>query len=136
MTRHNDGYRKGKTGRLSFEQFMVWDEPCHALHGNDRKANPIPPPGETDRHVVTGATLDELGEELLHKPVTYSDIDEIIGAIEGLGFDLEGPSPPATPTSAPCWRVPGTARSPPRCEGPPASTRWARSTRSTARSAR
>jgi succinate dehydrogenase/fumarate reductase flavoprotein subunit len=45
-------------------QFMVWDEPCHALHGNDRKANPIPPPGETDRHVVTGATLDELGENL------------------------------------------------------------------------
>jgi 3-oxosteroid 1-dehydrogenase len=45
-------------------QFMIWDEPCHALHGNDRKANPIPPPGEGDRHVVTGTTLDELGENL------------------------------------------------------------------------
>src|SRR5437773_240327 len=27
-----------------------------------------------------GLTLDELGEELLHRPVTYADIDEIIGA--------------------------------------------------------
>src|SRR5205823_5676461 len=45
-------------------QFMVWDEPCHALHGNDRRANPIPPPGQTDRHVVTGATLDELADNL------------------------------------------------------------------------
>lgn len=46
-------------------QFMVWDEPCHALHGNDRRANPIPPAGQTDRHVVTGATLDELAENLV-----------------------------------------------------------------------
>jgi hypothetical protein len=44
-----------------------------------------------------GLTLDELGEELLHKPVTYADIDEIIGALEALGFDLEGPAPPAPP---------------------------------------
>lgn len=44
-----------------------------------------------------GLTLDELGEELLHQPVTYADIDEIIGALEGLGFDLEGPAPPARP---------------------------------------
>ena len=45
-------------------QFMIWDEPCHQLHGNDRRANPIPPPRETDRHVVTGATLDELAQAL------------------------------------------------------------------------
>ncbi len=45
-------------------QFMVWDEPCHQLHGNDRRANPIPPAGETDRHVVTGGTLQELAQAL------------------------------------------------------------------------
>jgi len=44
-----------------------------------------------------GLTLDELGEELLHQPVTYADIDEIIGALEDLGFDLEGPAPAARP---------------------------------------
>jgi len=44
-----------------------------------------------------GLTLDELGDELLHRPVTYADIDEIIGALEALGFDLEGPAPPARP---------------------------------------
>lgn len=44
-----------------------------------------------------GLTLDELGEELLHRPVTHADIDEIIGALEALGFDLEGPAPPARP---------------------------------------
>jgi hypothetical protein len=44
-----------------------------------------------------GLTLDELGEELLHRPVTYADIDEIIGALEARGFDLEGPAPPARP---------------------------------------
>jgi hypothetical protein len=44
-----------------------------------------------------GLTLDELGEELLHRPVTYADIDEIIGALEAQGFDLEGPAPPAGP---------------------------------------
>jgi succinate dehydrogenase/fumarate reductase flavoprotein subunit len=45
-------------------QFMIWDEPCQAMHGNDRRANPIPLPGQTDRHVVTGATLDELADNL------------------------------------------------------------------------
>ena len=45
-------------------QIMVWDEPCHSLHGNDRRANPIPPPGETARHVVGGQTLEELAQAL------------------------------------------------------------------------
>src|SRR5882672_10438024 len=42
-----------------------------------------------------GLSLDELGEELLHKPVTFADIEEIIGALEAVGIDLEGPGPPA-----------------------------------------
>jgi len=44
-----------------------------------------------------GLTLDELGEELYGKPVTYADIDELIGALEDAGIDLEGPSTPARP---------------------------------------
>jgi hypothetical protein len=44
-----------------------------------------------------GLTLDELGEELLSKPVTYADIDEIIGALEEAGVELEGPEAPARP---------------------------------------
>jgi len=48
-------------------QFMVWDEACHELHGNDRRANPIPPPGETASHVVSGATLDELAVALAER---------------------------------------------------------------------
>lgn len=42
-----------------------------------------------------GLTLDELSEELVNKPVTYGDIDELIGALEAAGVDLEGPEPPA-----------------------------------------
>lgn len=44
-----------------------------------------------------GLTLDELGEELLRKPVTFADIEELIGALEMAGIDLEGPSSPARP---------------------------------------
>jgi hypothetical protein len=39
-----------------------------------------------------GLGLDELSEALLRKPVTYADIDEIIGALEEAGVDLEGPA--------------------------------------------
>jgi hypothetical protein len=42
-----------------------------------------------------GLSLDELGEELIHKPVTFADIEELIGALEAAGVDLEGPGPPA-----------------------------------------
>jgi len=44
-----------------------------------------------------GLTLDELGEELYGKPVSYADIDELIGALEDAGFDLEGPAVEARP---------------------------------------
>ena len=44
-----------------------------------------------------GLTLDQLGEELFRKPVSYADIDEIIGALEDAGINLEGPEPPARP---------------------------------------
>ena len=44
-----------------------------------------------------GLSLDELGEELLHKPVTFADIEELIGALEAAGIDLEGAGPPARP---------------------------------------
>ncbi|HEX2656756.1 MAG TPA: sigma-70 domain-containing protein [Polyangia bacterium] len=38
-----------------------------------------------------GLSLDELSEELSTKSVSYADIDELIGALEEAGFDLEGP---------------------------------------------
>ncbi len=44
-----------------------------------------------------GLTLDELAEELIRKPVSYPDIEELIGALEADGIDLEGPSTPAHP---------------------------------------
>lgn len=44
-----------------------------------------------------GLTLDELGEELIRKPVTFADIEELIGALEAIGIDLEGPGTPARP---------------------------------------
>jgi hypothetical protein len=44
-----------------------------------------------------GLTLDMLSEELVHKPVTYADIDEIIGALEDAGVNLEAPEPAARP---------------------------------------
>jgi succinate dehydrogenase/fumarate reductase flavoprotein subunit len=45
-------------------QFMVWDQACQDLHGNERRANPIPPSGAQAPHVVSGATLDELASAL------------------------------------------------------------------------
>jgi hypothetical protein len=44
-----------------------------------------------------GLTLDLLSEELVTKSVTYADIDEIIGALEEAGINLEAPEPPARP---------------------------------------
>ena len=44
-----------------------------------------------------GLTLNVLAEELSTKPVSYADIEEIIGAIEEAGVDLEGPEPPGRP---------------------------------------
>lgn len=44
-----------------------------------------------------GLTLDQLSEELLRKPVSYADIDEIIGALEDAGVDLDAPEAPARP---------------------------------------
>ena len=44
-----------------------------------------------------GLTLDELGEELYRKPVTHADIDELIGALEDAGVNLDAPAAPARP---------------------------------------
>src|SRR5204862_4917903 len=44
-----------------------------------------------------GLGLNELSDELLGKPVTYADIDEIIGALEEAGVDLDGDEPPTGP---------------------------------------
>jgi hypothetical protein len=42
-------------------------------------------------------SLDELGEELLHRPVSYGEIEQIIGALEERGFDLEDGAPAGRP---------------------------------------
>ena len=44
-----------------------------------------------------GLSLNVLSEELSTKPVTYADIEEIIGALEEAGVDLEGLEPTARP---------------------------------------
>jgi hypothetical protein len=44
-----------------------------------------------------GLTLDVLSEELSNKPVSYGDIEELIGALEEAGVDLEGPEPSGRP---------------------------------------
>jgi hypothetical protein len=44
-----------------------------------------------------GLSLNVLSEELANKPVTYADTEEIIGALEEAGVDLEGGEPPARP---------------------------------------
>jgi hypothetical protein len=44
-----------------------------------------------------GLTLDELSEELIRKPVSFADVEELIGELEGAGIDLEGPGTPARP---------------------------------------
>jgi hypothetical protein len=44
-----------------------------------------------------GLTLDELAEELSTKAVSYAEIDEIIGALEEAGVDLDGPPVPPRP---------------------------------------
>jgi hypothetical protein len=55
-----------------------------------------------------GLTLDELSDELSGKPVSYGDIDELIGALEEAGVDLDGPAPPSGPEEL--ARVLATAR--------------------------
>src|SRR4051794_29557301 len=40
-----------------------------------------------------GLSLDELGEELIRKPVSHGDVELIITALEEHGFDLEDPAP-------------------------------------------
>jgi hypothetical protein len=55
-----------------------------------------------------GPTLDELSEELISKQVTFADIEEIIGALEEAGFNLEGPGAPARPEHL--FRVLASAR--------------------------
>jgi hypothetical protein len=44
-----------------------------------------------------GLSLNQLSEELLTRPVTHADIDEIIGALEDAGVDLDAPDRPASP---------------------------------------
>ena len=44
-----------------------------------------------------GLTLDELSDELATRPVDYADIDELIGALEAAGVDLDGPETPTGP---------------------------------------
>jgi DNA-binding IclR family transcriptional regulator len=44
-----------------------------------------------------GLSLNELSEELLMKNLSYADIEEIIGALEDAGVDLEGAETPARP---------------------------------------
>jgi hypothetical protein len=44
-----------------------------------------------------GLTLDELAEELVRKPVSFADVEELVGALEDAGIDLEGPGTPARP---------------------------------------
>jgi hypothetical protein len=44
-----------------------------------------------------GLSLDELGEELIYKPVDFADTEALIGALEAAGIDLEGPAPAAQP---------------------------------------
>jgi Sigma-70 region 3 len=44
-----------------------------------------------------GLGLDELAEELIRKPLTYPEIEELIVALEAAGVDLEGPGTPARP---------------------------------------
>ena len=44
-----------------------------------------------------GLTLNMLSEELVNKPVTHADIEELIEAVEDAGIDLEAPEPPVRP---------------------------------------
>jgi len=44
-----------------------------------------------------GLTLNMLSDELVGRPVDYGDIEELIGALEAAGVDLEGPEPPPRP---------------------------------------
>jgi len=44
-----------------------------------------------------GLTLNQLSEELVNRPVSYGDIEELIGALEDAGVNLEAPEPPSSP---------------------------------------
>lgn len=45
----------------------------------------------------TGLTLNALSEELVDKPVDFGEVEELIGALEEAGVDLDGPEPPPQP---------------------------------------
>ena len=44
-----------------------------------------------------GLTLDELSDETWNRPLSYADIDELIGALEEAGVDLDSAGPPPRP---------------------------------------
>jgi AraC-like DNA-binding protein len=44
-----------------------------------------------------GLTLDDLSDELVNKPVSYAEVEELIDAFEAAGIDLTGPDVPARP---------------------------------------
>jgi hypothetical protein len=44
-----------------------------------------------------GLTLNTLSEELVDKPVDYAGVEELIGALEDAGVDLDGPDSPPPP---------------------------------------
>ena len=55
-----------------------------------------------------GLTLNELSDETWRKPLSYADIDELIGAFEEAGIDLEAAEPQPRPDEL--ARVLATAR--------------------------
>jgi hypothetical protein len=44
-----------------------------------------------------GLTLDELADELSNRPVSFADVEAIIGALEDAAISLDGPAPAASP---------------------------------------
>jgi hypothetical protein len=44
-----------------------------------------------------GLTLDEVSDETWNKGLSYADIDELIGALEEAGVDLDRSAPPPLP---------------------------------------
>jgi len=65
-------------------------------------ASPLPPNLQAIVDAIKaahpdGLSLDELGEELLHKPVSFADIELIITALEDDGVDLESAAPAGRP---------------------------------------
>jgi hypothetical protein len=44
-----------------------------------------------------GLDLNQLSDELVNRPVSYPEIEELIAALEEAGVDLEAPEPAARP---------------------------------------